>query len=140
MRMTWLMVATLISTAAIGGSAMGQPAAEKPGAHEMVEVFAPYVVRREPVRPRRGFNREHLEIISVSRAVSFADLDLAKAEDRTILDSRVKQAAIDACKELDRRYPKQAYVPVPIEQDCVKNATDEAMIQVNELIAAAAAN
>jgi len=52
-------------------------------------------------------------------------------------DPRVNQAAQDACKELDKRFPKNVYIPVPANQDCVANATNEAMLVVTQLIAAA---
>lgn len=140
MKKIWLMTAALACATAIGGPAMSQPAAEQPQARETVEVFAPYVVRREAAKPPRGMNREYLSVISVDRAVSFHDLDLKKAEDQATLESRVKQAATDACGQLEHRFPKSTYIPVPEHQDCVKNATDEAMIQVNALIMAANAS
>ena len=134
MRMIWLTAAALMSVAAIGGSAVAQPAAEKTEAHETVQVFAPYVVRREAAGRMK---RENLQLISVDRPVSFHDLDLKAPADQTTLVTRVKDAAKDACKELERRYPKRAYIPVPENEDCVKAATDTAMIQVNALIAGA---
>lgn len=140
MKMIWLMAALAGSLIAVGAPAAGQPAAEKAQAHETIEVFAPFVVRREATNPRRGMSREYLSLISVDRRVSFHDLDLKKAEDRATLDSRVKQAAEDACKELERRFPQRIYIPVPENQDCVKNATEEALVQVNALIAAATAD
>ena len=139
MRMIWPAAAgiAVVSLIAIAGSATAQTAAEK-AAHETITVFAPYVVRHQPYTPKRGIGRDRLELISVDRPVSFADLDLRNAADQQTLEARVKQAAKDACAELDHRYPKRIYVPVPENQDCVKTATDEAMVLVRDLTIAAA--
>lgn len=129
MKMIWMMAAALVSAAAVNGSAMGQQAAEQQD--ESVEVIAPYVVNPEPGKPARGMNRDAMRLMKVDKAVSFRDLDLTKPEDQATLKTRVKQAAQASCGYLEQRYPHHP------EQDCLKAATDEAMIQVNALITAA---
>ncbi len=72
--------------------------------------------------------------ISLSYGVSYAGLDLASTAGAAQLEKRVKDAAMDACKELGSKYPEAA----PNDQQCAKAATDKAMAKVRELEAAAA--
>lgn len=127
------------SILAVGGSAGAQQAGQKTEAHETVTVYAPFVVRHAPYGPSRG-TPEPLELITVNRPVSFSDLDLKNATDQQTLETRVKQAAKDACQQLEHRFPKTVYIPVPADQDCEKNAVDEAMIMVRALTNAANAS
>lgn len=111
-----------------------QTTAAQPNARETITVYAPFVVRHASLPKKAG---EQLELISVNRAVSFHDLNLKDAADQKTLETRINQAAQDACKELDKRFPKNVYIPVPANQDCVANATNGAMLVVTQLIAAA---
>ena len=125
-----------------GGPTLAQAQSAEPSvANEMVTVYAPFVVRRKPVSPMMSRSRSRgLELVSTSRAVSFHDLDLKKQIDADMLENRVHRAAVDACAELDKRFPKSIYIPVPENQDCVTNAVNEAMVSVKQLIASANAS
>jgi UrcA family protein len=90
---------------------------------ENVTVFAPYVVKKTST----GMTRNRVTTVSMSRKVSFSDLDLSTAEGKAALESRVKETAANVCKELDRRYPSQS---VDEDKNCVQEAIDEAMISV----------
>ena len=114
------------------------PSAPTESMHEEVTVYAPYVVRRKVINPMMSkTSSTGLELVSVSRSVSFRDLDLSKPSDVTTLENRVHRAAADACTEIDKRFPTTKYTPVPENQDCVGNAVSEAMITVKQLEAAA---
>ena len=91
---------------------------------EQVTVFAPYVVTKASTGPTKS----RVTTVTMSRNVSFEGLDLTSADGQATLESRVKQAAADVCKELDRRYPST--VSLTENRNCVKQALDEAMIQV----------
>jgi UrcA family protein len=65
--------------------------------------------------------------VSIAYKVSYADLDLAKHSDATVLESRINDAAKKACAELDKHYALMA----PGGNDCVKTATAEAMAQAH---------
>lgn len=54
------------------------------------------------------------------------------------LKNRVKLAAYDACAEIDKKFPRTQYIPIPKDQDCVGNAIGGAMIAVKALEVAAA--
>jgi len=95
-----------------------------------VTVFAPYVVKKVYGGPPRA----RISTITLSRQVSYGDLDLATGPGATILVERVRGAARDICRELDRRYPRSVYVPVTREEKCAKRATEDGMMQVNAIL------
>jgi UrcA family protein len=74
-----------------------------------------------------------IEDVSLSYGVGTAGLDLSTSAGAAELQKRVGNAATAACKELGRQYPNSTTT----DAECVKKATDKAMVRVNELIAAA---
>ena len=101
-------------------------------------IRAPDVVRRPLPRPGPGAppGLTNPEIISLTRAVSYADLDLSKAADVSELEARVRNTARDVCLELARRYPRQGAQYTFADADCVKKATDDGMDTVKAITAA----
>jgi UrcA family protein len=71
--------------------------------------------------------------ISLSYGVSTAGLDLATHSGALELETRVKDAAAAACKEIGRKYPDAT----PSDAACAKDASAKAMVRVHELVAAA---
>ena len=107
-------------------------------AAEEVTIRAPYVVRREPLArggAPTGFSNP--ELISLSRGVSYADLDLSKAQGIAELETRVRTTARDVCQELNSRYPRTGGQYVYANTDCVKKATDDGMEAVRQIAAVA---
>jgi len=135
----------LISAAMLitNGPTVAQPASPQPGMHETVTVVAPYIVRRAGVTPATGTPAtgggmaRQLEVVSVDRVVNFSDLDLASPSGAATFEKRINDAAAEACREIDKRYPKNVYIPVSPNQDCVGIAAGNAMKIANELVAAA---
>ncbi|MGZ5920315.1 MAG: UrcA family protein [Rhizomicrobium sp.] len=125
------------------GPTAAQPAPPQPGMHETVTVVAPYIVRRATVTPATGTPAtgggmaRQIEVVSVDRAVDFSDLDLSSSSGAATLEKRIKDAAAEACREIDKRYPKNVYIPVSPNQDCAGIAAGNAMKIADELIAAA---
>jgi UrcA family protein len=74
-----------------------------------------------------------IQDISLSYGVSTKGLDLSSSAGAAELQKRVTTAAEAACKELARQYPTSKTT----DAECVKGATDKAMVKVNEMIAAA---
>ena len=134
---TGLALMSALTLSSAGGTlALAQSAVT---GHEEITVYAPFVVTRKVINPMMSKKSSAgLELVSASRSVSFRDLDLSKAADVTLLENRVHDAARDACNEIEKQFPKAKYHPIPENQDCVGNATSEAMITVNQLKAAAA--
>ncbi len=72
-----------------------------------------------------------VEQATLTRRVSYADLDLTAYAGATTLKRRVREAAGEACRKLDNVYPledRQA-------RTCVENAVANASRQVNRAIA-----
>ena len=63
---------------------------------------------------------------TLSRPVSFADLDLVKDEDFLELHARVQDAAREMCYELDARFP-QLRGDSSADRECIRKATHNAM-------------
>jgi UrcA family protein len=63
---------------------------------------------------------------TLSRPVSFSDLDLTRDEDYLELRARVRDTARDLCFELDARIPDLRGDP-SADRECVRNATRNAM-------------
>jgi len=110
----------LLSATSIAAFAADEPS-------ENVTVFAPYVVKKVE---SGGLTKDRTSTVTVSRDVSYKDLDLSTADGRTALETRVQQMAKDVCSELQRRFPTSVYIPVSSNKTCVKDAVNEAMIQV----------
>jgi UrcA family protein len=74
-----------------------------------------------------------IEQITLTRKVSFADLNLSTQQGAAELEKRVTDTAKAACKELDRLYPQEAASKV----SCAQEAADNAMVQARAAIDAA---
>lgn len=71
--------------------------------------------------------------ITLSYGVSTAGLDLTTSTGATALESRVKEAAAAACKEIGDKHPEAS----PSDAECARKATAEAMMAVHQLVTAA---
>ena len=118
--------------------AVAQAVSASSEANEEVTIRAPYVVRREPA-PRVGAPSgfRNPELISLSRVVSYADLDLSRASGIAELQTRVRNTARDVCQELNTRYPRTGGQYVYANTDCVKKATDDGMEAIEQVTAVA---
>ncbi len=111
-------------TSAVAGSAFAQTTPE-------VVVSSAKVVEKSAGRTTSGIP---IVDVSLSYGVSAAGLDLASASGAREFEKRVSDAAMDACKELGKRYPNST----PTDAQCAKTATDKAMTQVRQMESAAA--
>jgi UrcA family protein len=71
--------------------------------------------------------------VSLSYGVSTAGLDLATVAGAEELDKRINDAALAACKEVGRQYPKST----PGDAECTEAAAKKAMVTAHELVHAA---
>ena len=112
---------------------MAQAAPDAPQASEQIIVVAPYTTVKKKIvgHEKLGAN---VYVITAVRPVSYADLDLTKASDVVLLEKDIRAAAINVCQQLDRKYPTGMYPRVGVTQDCVKSATDEAMIMARRVV------
>ncbi|HJT42080.1 MAG TPA: UrcA family protein [Rhizomicrobium sp.] len=111
------------------GSASVLAAAES---DEKVTVTSPYTIRQQVLT--RSLSRQmQIGRISVEQDVSYADLNLSKEADVAVMRQRLKEAAVQGCNELDRRFPRSIYVPVQ-DTDCVKDATARALARLDGIL------
>ena len=102
---------------------------------EEITVTAPRLVQRKIVG--RSMIGAPIEVISLSRKVSYADLDLTTPEGWAELRKRISDTARAACKQLDTMYPdSDLFQATPSDQNCAKTATKDAMDLTDQIIAA----
>jgi UrcA family protein len=126
-----------LSIGAIACSVLLGPApaiADSDAGSQVSSVSVPSVTRQPT--DESGPDRGPIEILSLSLAVSYKDLDLTTQPGVAELERRVRQAAEAACGQIDAQYPQQLYVPTPGGQLCVKTAVEGAMPQIRRIIAA----
>jgi UrcA family protein len=110
-------------------AAGGAIAQQKGDTEEEVTVVAPRLVTRKTVRlPANAW----IEEISLSRRVSYADLDLTLHTDVMELEKRIDDTAKEACGQLAELFPGD-----PATQDCVRDAVASARAQKDAAVAAA---
>jgi UrcA family protein len=74
-----------------------------------------------------------IELVTLSRHVSYSDLDLVSHAAAVELEKRVNDTAAALCKQLDTLYP----LSKDTRPNCAKQASDDAMPQVRSAVAAA---
>jgi UrcA family protein len=136
------LIAGAATTAALGFTGAGYTAVPQtttvsPQTEQIIIEAPRYVVKRLPVTGRES-KLTNAEVVSISHPVGYSDLNLSKAEDAAILKKRVSDTATQICIELNSKYPKTQFRVVYGNEDCVKSAVDEALVVVNEVIAASA--
>jgi len=99
---------------------------------EGVDVQASRIVQE---KVGTAMNLAPIYSISLSYRVSYSDLDLSTKAGAAALEKRVQTAGSAACKEVRRVYPEAE----PGDSACAKQAVDEAMVRVREVVAAASA-
>jgi UrcA family protein len=119
---------------AVGGVALGLSTAFAQQSGQKVEeitVTVPWSVTKE-VESRTSTGGK-VELISLTRHVYYADLDLAKHADVMTLEKRVSDIAKDSCDQLAKMYPLSG----PNPPNCAEKAAASAKPQMDKLIAAA---
>jgi UrcA family protein len=69
--------------------------------------------------------------LTLQRAISTADLDLRYDRDVRELYRRIDRVAFEACNEVERA---SRGVPLTTRRDCIREATNDAMAQADDLI------
>jgi UrcA family protein len=118
----------VLTGTAAGDAILAQPA-EQNGASE-ITVTAPRTVTKQVVERTATGN---IELITLQRRVSYADLDLTRHADVVQLEARVNDVAKEACEDPAKTYA----LSDPKTPDCVRAAVADARPQLNAAIAAA---
>jgi UrcA family protein len=116
------------------GTICAGPVSARTASEEMTVYESPFTIRQEPIT--RGWGRNLPETrISVSKEVSYAGLDFSKATDVTAMEDRIRDAARENCRELNRRYPPSIFAPVDSggNSTCVRDATNQGLAQLDGL-------
>jgi UrcA family protein len=121
-------VAASAAAALIAGAALAQGVPE-------VKVQATRIISSAMSAKTVGKTSSGVPIqdVTLSYGVNAQGLDLSTNTGAKAFEQRVKDAAEQACKDIGRQYPDST----PSDADCAKAAADQAMVRVNELIAAA---
>ena len=128
-----LVTLTALAVAVTSGAAMAQQDDEL----QEVTITATREVERTVGRTPTG---RQVDVIRMTRTVSYADLDLATRAGAAELEKRIDDAAKKDCKDLFTLYPGGSSGGIGnlgTEGPCVKNAVDAAMVQAKAAMAAA---
>lgn len=132
-----------VALAGLLASTMAVAQVQDPQAGEPPEII---VHARRPVQietrdlGRRAPDGAPIQLVTLKRTVSYADLDLTSANGAEKLRERVRAAATASCQQLQTLYPVgDSTVPgdTQTNQDCIRNAIDSAMPGADAAIAAA---
>jgi UrcA family protein len=123
----------MLSGIAMSGTILAQRAEEATLREflEEIRVTAPRLVTKQVVGRTSAGSK--VELITLERRVSYADLDLALQADVTQLTTRVDEMAKEACADLAKMYPQSD----PKTPDCIREAVAAAKPQVDAAVAAA---
>ena len=128
----------LAAAACCGAIEFAQAAPGSPDEHVTVQQDAPYTVRQE-VTEQGNMSKMEVRQTTVSTGVSYSDLDLSKESDIAILKDRIRTAAMDVCRQADRRAGSLINRPLYPSPDCVSSAKQQARADVNRIVANARA-
>jgi UrcA family protein len=98
---------------------------------EEITVTAPRLVTKQVLGRTSAGSK--VELITLQRRVSYADLDLALHANVAQLETRVNDIAKEACDDLAKMYP----LSDPKTPDCVRAAVAAAKPQLDAAVAAA---
>lgn len=111
-----------------------QAASGSPDEQVTVVQDTPYTVRQQ-VTERGNMSKMEVRQTSVSKGVSYSDLDLSKDSDVAILRDRAREAALDVCRQAERRAGSLINRPLDPSPNCVTTAKQQALGDVNRIVA-----
>lgn len=133
--MAWCVAVGVLAGGPLAGPAAGADEPQK--ADEIVVLFERPPARSEaPVTTSAGKTATGMPVVQteIRHRIRFDDLDLATEAGAAALMERVRAVASDGCAELDK-----LYAPAAPDMSCTRKAVNEAMPQVEAVIAAAKA-
>ena len=126
--------AALLALATILAGGIGEAGAQPARAGDPIfelTVVAPRLVRQE--LGRQPATASPVELVSLTRRISYSDLDLALHANVLELQRRIEATAREACEQLARLFP----LSDPKTPDCVAEAVAGARLQAEQAIRAA---
>ncbi len=121
----------IVAAGLVGALLVGGVGAAQAQELEEVVVEAHHVVTTKQV----GRTSSGIPIVemSVSYRVSTEGLDLSKHADMELMEKRVKDAALSACKDISHEWPFAA----PSDEECARDAAHKPLEKVHEFAHAA---
>ena len=89
------------------------------------------IVRAPQYGPQRSEIGAPIENVSMSREVRFDDLDLRTVWGARVLRSRLRETALNLCRQIDNQY-----VTLDDNRSCYRDAYEDAMMQADDAIRA----
>jgi len=89
------------------------------------------IVRAPHYGPQRSDIGAPIESVSMSREVRFDDLDLRTVWGARVLRSRLRETALNLCRQLDNQY-----ITLDSNRSCYRDAYEDAMMQADDAIRA----
>jgi UrcA family protein len=130
-RRSSLFVALALSIIAIA-PAGAEPSREAGRSSEEIAVVAPRTIERKTVG--RSVHGARIEEVSLSRRVSYADLDLSRSADVAELDKRIARTAKEACAELSTLLPLEYGRSAATDRACARKAVRAAEGQKQQAV------
>jgi len=87
------------------------------------------IVRAPHYGPQRSEIGAPIQNVSLSREVRFDDLDLRTVWGARVLRNRLRQTALNLCRQLDNQY-----VTLDDNRSCYRAAYEDAMMQADDVI------
>jgi UrcA family protein len=110
----------------------------QPTTASALTVVAPRLLRGGPGPAWASGAR--IGVVSLAQNASFADLDLTTQGGADEFKRRVMYAALDACNQLEAKYPSTVYIPVQANESCPDTTAASALIVAEQIIATARAH
>jgi UrcA family protein len=122
-------------TVLLGGLAVSDYAlAQSSESSDEAIVVAPSIITSYTKTVIGNGDRGVYDVHTLTKEVSYADLDLSKPADADRFVQRIKDTAKRSCDELKAKFPDPPNAEVTLDQECVKNATAQAMLIATPLI------
>ncbi len=102
--------------------------------NEQVIVVAPYITHETQTTMSGARNKGVYDVHTLTKNVSYADLDLSKSAGANEFAQRINDTAKESCDKLKAQFRDPPHAPVTTDQECVKRASDQAMVVANLLI------
>ncbi len=117
--------------AAAGFLVVTSAAAAQPADEDTANTITVVAPRSVTPQVRRSVPDRGAVTVTIKISVLYGDLNFARPADGARLMTRIRSAARDACRHLDRLYP------LVTDKSCVANAVADATPRADALIAAA---
>lgn len=101
---------------------------------EQVIVVAPYITHETQATMSGAGNKGVYDVHTLTKNVSYADLDLSRSSGANELVQRINDTAKESCDQLKAQFRDPPHAPVTTDQECIKTATGQAIEVANLLI------